>query len=154
MIVVYTFIIYMYTYIHTCTPHLCIFIFKNTREIFYNFLYMYDLQPVGSGFSTCTPAFFFYLFVRCFLIFFGDRFGRVSRGSLPILATIHAVLIKLHREYVLHRFLKDLCRHTAQIEDRALHNCCSPRSTNQRPHLLGTVLTVATAPIPYRRRCN
>ena len=56
------------------------------------------LRVVVPGFSTCTPS-FFYLFVRFFLILFGDRFGRVSRGTLPILATTHAVLIKLHREY-------------------------------------------------------
>ena len=60
------------------------------------------LRVVVPGFSTCTPS-FFYLFVRFFLILFGGRFGRVSRGTLPILATIHAVLIKLHREYVLHK---------------------------------------------------
>ena len=53
---------------------------------------IFDLYPVV-----------LYLFVRCFLILFGGRFGRVSRGTLPILATIHAVLIKLHREYVLHK---------------------------------------------------
>jgi hypothetical protein len=55
---------------------------------------IFDLYPVV-----------FYLFVRCFVILFGGRFGRVSRGTLPILATIHAVLIKikLHREYVLHK---------------------------------------------------
>ena len=53
---------------------------------------IFDLYPVV-----------LYLFVRCFLISFGDRFGRVSRGTLPILTTMHAVLIKLHHEYVLLR---------------------------------------------------
>ena len=38
-----------------------------------------------------------YLFLRCFSYFFGGRFGRVSRGTLQILATIHAVLIELQR---------------------------------------------------------
>jgi hypothetical protein len=53
---------------------------------------IFDLYPVV-----------LYLFVRCFLISFGGRFGRVSRGTLPILTTMHAVLIKLHHEYVLLR---------------------------------------------------
>ena len=46
---------------------------------------IFDLYPVVG-----------YLVVRCFLIFFGGRFGRVSRGTLPILASIHAVLVELH----------------------------------------------------------
>ena len=46
---------------------------------------IFDLYPVVG-----------YLFVRCFLIFFGGRFGRVSRGTLPILASIHDIhVIKL-----------------------------------------------------------
>ena len=66
--------------------------------------------PVQENFSKGGRAGIFdlypvvlYLFVRCFLILFGGRFGRVSRGTLPILTTIHAVLIKLHHEYVLLR---------------------------------------------------
>ena len=44
-----------------------------------------------------------YLLVRCFLIFFGGRFGSVSRGTLPILATIHAVLVELQRVLLLYK---------------------------------------------------
>ena len=60
------------------------------------------LRVVVPGFSTCTPI-VGYLFVRCFLIFFGGRFGRVSRGTLPILATIHAVLVELQRVLLLYK---------------------------------------------------
>ena len=51
---------------------------------------IFDLYPVVG-----------HLFVRCFLMFFGGRFGRVSRGTLPILATIHAVLVELQRVLLL-----------------------------------------------------
>ena len=51
---------------------------------------IFDLYPVV-----------LYLFVRCFLILFGGRFGRVSRGTLPILATIHAELVELQRVLLL-----------------------------------------------------
>jgi hypothetical protein len=51
---------------------------------------IFDLYPVV-----------FYLFVRCFVILFGGRFGRVSRGTLPILATIHAELVELQRVLLL-----------------------------------------------------
>ena len=51
---------------------------------------IFDLYPVV-----------LYLFVRCFLILFGGRFGRVSRGTLPILTTIHAVLVELQRVLLL-----------------------------------------------------
>ena len=51
---------------------------------------IFDLYPVV-----------LYLFVRCFLISFGGRFGRVSRGTLPILATIHAELVELQRVLLL-----------------------------------------------------
>ena len=44
-----------------------------------------------------------YLLVRCFLIFFGGRFGRVANGTLPILATIHAVLVELQRVLLLYK---------------------------------------------------
>ena len=60
------------------------------------------LRVVVPGFSTCTPS-FFYLFVRFFLILFGGRFGRVSRGTLPILATIHAELVELQRVLLLYK---------------------------------------------------
>ena len=53
---------------------------------------IFDLYPVVG-----------YLVVRCFLIFFGGRFGRVSRGTLPILATIHAVLVELQRVLLLYK---------------------------------------------------
>ena len=53
---------------------------------------IFDLYPVVG-----------YLFVRCFLIFFGGRFGRVSCGTLPILATIHAVLVELQRVLLLYK---------------------------------------------------
>ena len=53
---------------------------------------IFDLYPVVG-----------YLFVRCFLIFFGGRFGRVSRGTLPILASIHAVLVELQRVLLLYK---------------------------------------------------
>ena len=54
---------------------------------------------LGSGFSICPLV--FNLFVRCFLILFGGRFGRVSCGTLPILATIHAELVELQRVLLL-----------------------------------------------------
>ena len=53
---------------------------------------IFDLYPVVG-----------YLLVRCFLIFFGGRFGSVSRGTLPILATIHAVLVELQRVLLLYK---------------------------------------------------
>ena len=53
---------------------------------------IFDLYPVVG-----------YLVVRCFLIFFGGRFGRVSRGTLPILASIHAVLVELQRVLLLYK---------------------------------------------------
>ena len=53
---------------------------------------IFDLYPVV-----------LYLFVRCFLILFGGRFGRVSRGTLPILATIHAELVELQRVLLLYK---------------------------------------------------
>ena len=53
---------------------------------------IFDLYPVVG-----------YLVVRCFLIFFGGRFGSVSRGTLPILATIHAVLVELQRVLLLYK---------------------------------------------------
>ena len=53
---------------------------------------IFDLYPVVG-----------YLVVRCFLIFFGGRFGRVSHGTLPILATIHAVLVELQRVLLLYK---------------------------------------------------
>ena len=53
---------------------------------------IFDLYPVVG-----------HLFVRCFLMFFGGRFGRVSRGTLPILATIHAVLVELQRVLLLYK---------------------------------------------------
>jgi hypothetical protein len=53
---------------------------------------IFDLYPVVG-----------YLVVRCFLIFFGGRFGRVSCGTLPILATIHAVLVELQRVLLLYK---------------------------------------------------
>ena len=147
--------------------------------------YGIQLYTVQENFSmTCRIRIFdlypivFNLFVRCFLILFGGQFGRVSRGTLPILATIHAVLIKLHREYVLHRsslffltgFYGSIYPSQDILRDRALYNCCSPVSpTNgriswilctctQRQHSQFLYhydhLTDATAPIPCRRRCN
>ena len=53
---------------------------------------IFDLYPVVG-----------HLLVRCFLMFFGGRFGRVSRGTLPILATIHAVLVELQRVLLLYK---------------------------------------------------
>ena len=92
---------------------------------------IFDLYPVVG-----------YLFVRCFLIFFGGRFGRVSCGTLPILATIYAVLVELHRVLLRYKtfllffdwdFFRYKSRLTAFNGDRALHTCCSPVSpTNGR----------------------
>ena len=75
-----------------CSMYVCMF--KVYKRIFLHVcmtcrIRIFDLYPIV-----------FNLFVRCFLILFGGQFGRVSHGTLPILATIHAVLIKLHREYM------------------------------------------------------
>jgi hypothetical protein len=100
----------VYTHIHTCTwtyiHVLCMYhkissllaiLSILTEEILWYVVCMYVkvykrifLRVVVPGFSTCTPSFciYRYLFVRCFLILFGGRFGRVSRGTLQILATI------------------------------------------------------------------
>ena len=53
---------------------------------------IFDLYPVVG-----------YLFLHRFLTFFGGRFERVSRGTLPILATIHAVLVELQRVLLLYK---------------------------------------------------
>ena len=72
---------YTHTYIHVQEN------FSKTSRI-----QIFDLYPVVG-----------YLLVRCFLIFFGGRFGSVSRGTLPILATIHAVLVELQRVLLLYK---------------------------------------------------
>ena len=53
---------------------------------------IFDLYPVVG-----------YLFLHRFLTFFGGRFERVSRGTLPILASIHAVLVELQRVLLLYK---------------------------------------------------
>ena len=76
------YVYYMYTGMNVCMyTYVCVQEnFSKTSRI-----QIFDLYPVVG-----------YLVVRCFLIFFGGRFGRVSRGTLPILASIHAVLVELH----------------------------------------------------------
>ena len=80
----------MYMY---CTPYMyytCVPVQENFSKT--SRIQIFDLYPVVG-----------YLVVRCLLIFFGGRFGRVSRGTLPILASIHAVLVELQRVLLLYK---------------------------------------------------
>ena len=79
---------------------------KQTNDL----LFIYSNPTVQENFSKTSRIQIFdlypvvgYLVVRCFLIFFGGRFGRVSRGTLPILASIHAVLVELQRVLLLYK---------------------------------------------------
>jgi len=102
--------------VHTCLPVQENF-FKTSR------IQIFDLYPVVG-----------YLLVRCFLTFFGGRFERVSRGTLPILASIHAVLIKLQGVLLLYKtfllFLTRILTVNIRLTDIngkwAQHNCCNP----------------------------
>ena len=112
---------YRHTYIHKYTNHTYIYlylcmmyrihdmlhtcIFINTCIYLYIRVYIVHVQENFSkggraGIFDLYPV-VLYLFVRCFLILFGGRFGRVSRGTLPILATIHAELVELQRVLLL-----------------------------------------------------
>ena len=106
------------TAVHTCTyRYIHTFIQPYLLRVQENFfktsrIQIFDLYPVVG-----------YLVVRCFLIFFGGRFGRVSRGTLPILATIHAVLIKLHREcvYTVHTVYSHVVRINTLVSMCVVH---------------------------------
>ena len=87
----------LFTYIHECNVRMVPKHEQCTIRVQENFsktsrIQIFDLYPVVG-----------HLFVRCFLMFFGGRFGRVSRGTLPILATIHAVLVELQRVLLLYK---------------------------------------------------